>query len=131
MDARGAVAVAPRGYREHGGYVPQVIGVSSSGDGQATEAEALAEALAASTAGTVQRLVSVGTEQVGETSDVAHPEDIAEALIEHSSQFDLIVVPSGSGAYGGADIEPLALGVIERARCPVVIVPARAAQTGH
>jgi nucleotide-binding universal stress UspA family protein len=118
-DARCPVAVAPRGYQEHGGYVPQEIGVSS-GAGQTANALALAEALAAATGGTVHSLTSGSAER----SHSVRAEHIAEELIERSAGLDLIVVPSGSGAYGGPDLEPLALDVIERARCPVVIVPA-------
>lgn len=124
-DARSAVAVAPRGYSEHGGYVPQVIGVSGNDD-QAADAVALAEALAAATGGAVHRLASIGSARSGGQSHVVDAEEVAEELIERSSDLDLIVVPSGSGAYGGPDLEPLALDVIERARCPVVIIPAAA-----
>lgn len=129
-DARCAVAVAPRGYREHGGYVPQAIGVSASGAGRGAEAVELAEALAASTAGTVHRSGPIGMTLSGRPDDVTDAEAVADELIERSTTLDLIVVPSGSGAYGGPELEPFALGVIARARCPVLIVPtARAAQS--
>lgn len=120
-EARCAVAIAPRGYREHGGFVPQAIGVSGSGAHEAAEAVARAKALAASAAGRVHILASVGRTLSSQPSDVTHPEEIADELIERSGSLDLIIVASGFGAYD-SERENLAR-VIERAHCPVLIVP--------
>jgi hypothetical protein len=49
---------------------------------------------------------------------------VTEELIDRSASLDLIVVASVSGAHAGDDLEPFVLEVIERARCPVLIVPA-------
>jgi nucleotide-binding universal stress UspA family protein len=123
-DARYAVAVAPRGYRDHGGYVPQEIGVSGSLEARSADAVGLAEALAGATGGTVHRLASVESEPSRESSHLAHAEGVTEELIDRSASLDLIVVASVSGAHAGDDLEPFVLEVIERARCPVLIVPA-------
>jgi nucleotide-binding universal stress UspA family protein len=125
-DARSAVAVAPRGYRESGGYVPQAIGVGSGPGGQTAQAVALAEALASATAGTVTRVAPVRRER---SEEAVFAEELSEELIGRSAGLDLLVVPSPSRVSGAPDGEPLALDVIERARCPVVIVPD--ASAGH
>jgi nucleotide-binding universal stress UspA family protein len=124
-DARCAVAVAPRGYREHGGYVPQAIGVSATA-GQAGEAEAvaIAHALADATAGTVHELPPDHIGHSDESDHLKDAEHVAEALIRHSGRLDLIIIPSGIDASGAPGLEPIALTIIERARCPVMIVPA-------
>lgn len=133
VDARCPVAVAPRGYREHGGYVPQAIGVTAGAGGQPSGTVALADALAATTGGAVH-IVTVGPEASDEAShlsardvevsSVAHADELAGELIRRSFGLDLIVISSGSGADGGSDLETMALDIIERSRCPVLIIPA-------
>jgi hypothetical protein len=69
-------------------------------------------------------LASVESEPSRESSHLAHAEGVTEELIDRSASLDLIVVASVSGAHAGDDLEPFVLEVIERARCPVLIVPA-------
>ena len=97
--------------------MPQAIGLATGAADQAPEAAALADALAAVTAGTVYRLAPVDSEAAENAPDRAG--------------LDLIVVSSGSGVSGAPDLDPLALDIIERVRYPVLIVPAAKRRVAH
>ncbi len=143
-----AVAVAPRGYRIDGGFVPQMIGVGWIPSDEGDHALAVACAIARLTAGRVE-LITTTTARltVGERDErarravdtaitklgaevpvvvnvrVAKP---AEVLIERSAEMDLIIL--GSRGYGPP--RTMLLGsassrVVPEASCPTMILSAR------
>lgn len=143
-----AVAVAPRGYRSDGGFVPQSIGVGWIPTGDGDHALEVACGIARATGGSVELVTTTsairGLEDLTERARRAAAEVVAklgaevpvvvnarvakapEVLIERSGDMDLIVL--GSRGYGPP--RTMLLGstsscVVPEAHCPTMILATR------
>ena len=143
-----AVAVAPRGYRNDGGFVPQSIGVGWIPTGDGDHALEVACGIARATGGSVELVTTTsairGLEDLAERARRAAAEVVArlgagvpvvvnaqvakapEVLIERSDEMDLIVL--GSRGYGPP--RTMLLGstsscVVPEAHCPTMILATR------
>lgn len=143
-----AVAVAPRGYRDAGGFVPQSIGVGWIPTDEGEHALEVACRIAAATGGSVALVTTTSAvrtvDDLGSRAKRAASEVVAgfgaevpfaihaevgkaaEELIERSGTMDLIVL--GSRGYGPP--RTMLLGsvsshVVPEARCPTMILAAR------
>jgi nucleotide-binding universal stress UspA family protein len=142
-----AVAVAPRGYRTTGGFVPQRIAVGWIPTDEGDAALGVACGIARATGGTVElvtRTSASGTVEKLEararlavtrvleslSSEVAVEVDARvgkapQALIERSGEIDLIVL--GSRGYGPPRtmlLGSVSADVVPQARCPVMTLAA-------
>jgi nucleotide-binding universal stress UspA family protein len=142
-----AVAVAPRGYRTQGGYVPQRIGVGWIPSDEGENALTISCGIARATGGTVD-IVST-TSSINAVEDLeAHARravervlaeldgviaielhagvgKASEELVKHSGQMDLIVL--GSRGYGPPRtmlFGSVSSQVVQQARCPIMILAA-------
>jgi nucleotide-binding universal stress UspA family protein len=143
-----AVAVAPPGYRNDGGFVPQSIGVGWIPTGDGDHALEVACGIARATGGSVELMTTTsairGLEDLTERARRAAAEVVArlsagvpvvvnaqvakapEVLIERSDEMDLIVL--GSRGYGPP--RTMLLGstsscVVPEAHCPTMILATR------
>jgi nucleotide-binding universal stress UspA family protein len=124
-DAACAVALAPRGYGDYGGFVPQAIGVACSPTVDADKALAVAGKIAAATGGTVELVGTVEDSDGRSAQRPAAPRlgHAVERLIERSRRLDLVVVPRSSEAEPTTAISR----VIDDACCPALVLPTKAA----
>ena len=143
-----AVAVAPRGYRNDGGFVPQRIGVGWIPTGEGDHALEVACGIARATGGSVELVTTTSAtstlDDLAERARRAAGEVVAklgtevpvvvtarvakapEVLIERSGDMDLIVL--GSRGYGPP--RTMLLGsassrVVPKAHCPTMILATR------
>ncbi len=143
-----AVALAPRGYRNDGGFVPRAFGVGWLPTDEGDHALAVASKLAKATGGSVHLVTTrdvrssaqrPGDRQAGKVSSEVLPEamvagataapvaigapvrDLADGLIERSCSLDLIVLGSPRQP-AQAQLGQIASRVLDEARCPVLIL---------
>lgn len=143
-----AVAVAPRGYRRDGGYVPQRIGVGWIPTGEGEHALDVSCRIARATGGGVEVVTTTSASgtlasledrarhavdevvaAVGGEVEVAVWAGVgkaAEELVKRSGTMDLVVL--GSRGYGPPRtmlMGSVSSQVVPEARCPVMILAAR------
>jgi nucleotide-binding universal stress UspA family protein len=142
-----AVAVAPRGYRSHGGFVPRRIGVGWIPTDEGEIALEVACRIARATAGTVDVMTTTSAsatvaelearagsavERVRATLGAEIPVDVrvvvgkaSEVLVSRSADMDLVVL--GSRGYGPPRtmlFGSVSAQVVPQAQCPVMTLPA-------
>ncbi|HWG09362.1 MAG TPA: universal stress protein [Solirubrobacteraceae bacterium] len=143
-----AVAVAPRGYRSEGGFVPQRIAVGWIPTNEGEDALGVAYRIARATGGSVELVTTtstIGTVKSLETRARRAIEGVvdalrgevevairagvgkaAEELVNRSGNMDLIVL--GSRGYGPPRtmlFGSVSSRVVPEALCPVMIMPTR------
>jgi nucleotide-binding universal stress UspA family protein len=103
------VAVVPSGYRHHEAGIER-IGVGDDGSAHAGAAVATAERLAAELSAALQVVRANG--------------DAADTLVAESEQLDTLILGSrGRGPLPSVLLGSVSRAVVQRAACPVIVVP--------